>query len=344
MKKILIISSICSAIVIGIFFMVQYRSLRSITVDTNTVTVSPVVIDTKPVQLLFLGDIMLDRGVKRSVSNNLQGDYSALFVNTSYIASADVAFANLEGPVATGGKNVGSRFSFRMDPIVLESIKKTGIDIVSFANNHVGDYTQEAFVETLRHLDEQDIRYTGAGNNYAEASTPAVIIVRGMKIGYLAATDVGPVWLKATEKNPGVLLANDPALAQVITKAKSQVDILVVSFHFGNEYSLPSDRQILLAHSAIDSGADIVVGHHPHVMQRIEEYKGKPIFYSLGNYIFDQYFSVHTMRGMVGTVAIDPQTKKLTATSAVSSQSRQFVPQPLIPFTEKLLVTEAFTP
>lgn len=298
----------------------------------------------KPVTLVMVGDIMMDRGVKRKVVQGMDGDYNRLFTNTSYLKDADIAFANFEGTAAVSGHNIGSRFSFHMDPVVVTALSSAGFDVVSFANNHVGDWAREAFDETRMHLKENNVMAAGAGDTYADATAPRVIDVRGMKIGFLAATDVGPNWLKATEKSSGILLANDPYLSEIIAKASREVDVLVMSFHFGNEYSPASTRQVALAHAAIDAGADVVAGHHPHVMQRVEEYKGRPIFYSLGNFIFDQYFSVHTMRGMVVTVSIDPVTKAITHTEQVSPMNKNFVPQRLIPFETSMLVTKVFTP
>lgn len=299
----------------------------------------------KPITLTFVGDIMMDRGVRRSIEKNFANDYSALFINTTYLADADIAFANLEGTATDDiSPRTGSRFSFRMNPDSLGAIKNTGIDIVSFANNHVGDYSTKGFLGTIENLKSNDLLYTGAGENYIDATTPRIITVRGMKIGFLAATDVGPDWLAASDTKPGILLASDPHLSEIVVNAKQQVDILVMSFHWGNEYSPANARQEKIAHAVIDAGADIVVGHHPHVMERVEDYNGKPIFYSLGNFIFDQYFSQHTMRGMVATVSIDPETKAITHTQYVSSLSKQYVPQPLVPFTEDLLITKTFTP
>lgn len=303
-----------------------------------------------PVTLTFVGDIMMTRGVESSLNKNFKGDFSELFKNTAYLKESDITFGNLEGAVANGGRNVGSRFSFRMKPVSLMALRGAGFDIVSFANNHVGDYSTTAFIETLENLATNSILYTGAGKNYTEVITPAIINVRDIKIGFLATSDVGPNWLKATDQSTGltaqagILLASDPKLSEVIKNAKTKVDILVVSYHWGNEYSPTNARQIKLAHSAIDSGADIVVGHHPHVMQRVEIYKDKPIFYSLGNFIFDQYFSPHTMRGMVAQVSIDPYTKVIKHKLYVSPQSKQFIPQALIPFDEAMLITKTFTP
>ncbi len=319
----------------------QYLARESVLVDTSSLEEKVA----EPITLLFVGDIMLDRGIRSTIEKHFGGDYGALFENTGYIKDADIAFANLEGPVAEEStKRLASRMLFRMDPDAMPALKNAGLDIVSFANNHVGDYQRKAFLETLEHLKTNDILYAGAGHNITEARTPAIIEVQGVRVGYLAVADIGPEWMNATEKDAGIILGNDPELSRIITDAKALVDVLVVSFHWGNEYSAVSARQEELAHRAIDAGADIVVGHHPHVMQKFEYYKNKPVFYSLGNFIFDQYFSEHTMRGMAGKVTIDPQTLVLEMSAEVSPLSKQYIPQPIVPFDVSMLITKSFTP
>lgn len=257
------------------------------------------------VTITFAGDAMLDRGVEASVNKNLEGDYSKLFDNIDIFQGDDISFLNLEGPVSDVGHNVGSKYSFRMDPRVISALKTNGIDIVSFANNHVGDYTVQAFIDTLERLNNGEILFAGAGFNYAEATTPTVIEKNDIKTCFLASSDVGPSWMKATEKSAGILLANDPDFAGIISRAKINCDILIVSFHWGDEYKPHNARQSKLAHLAIDNGADIVVGAHPHVAQDIEIYNGKPIMYSLGNLIFDQSWSEETMRGLVVQMQVE---------------------------------------
>lgn len=251
------------------------------------------------VVMTFAGDIMMDRGVEASVNKNLKGNFSELFNNFDMFKNDDISFANLEGPVSDVGRNVGSKYSFRMDPKIIPVLKDTGVDIVSFANNHVGDYTVKAFVDTLNRLNSAGILFAGAGLDYTEATTPTVIEKNDIKSCFLAYSDVGPNWLKATESTPGILIASDPNFSNTISNAKVGCDILVVSFHFGDEYKPHNTRQAKLAHTAIDSGADIIVGHHPHVPQDVEIYNGKPIMYSLGNFMFDQSWSKPTMQGMI---------------------------------------------
>lgn len=268
--------------------------------------------------IFFVGDMMLTRGVKSSVNKNFGGDYNSLFLNVTELQDADILFANLEGPVSDKGKNVGSKWSFRMDPEILPIIKKAGIDIVSFANNHVGDWSLSAFKDTLTRLNNNEILKVGAGFNKKEASEPTIIEKNNIKFGFIGFTDVGPNWLKATEKDAGILLASDPEFPNIIKNAKEKCDVLIVSIHWGEEYKkIHNKRQESLAYSAIDNGADMIIGHHPHVIEDIGEYKGKTIVYSLGNFIFDQYFSTDTMKGMLfmatfeGTNLINGEQKEI---------------------------------
>jgi len=250
------------------------------------------------VTLLFGGDIMLDRGVKNSVMKNFGGDYSALFQNLDLVKKADIAFANLEGPVSDKGTDKHNLYSFRMDPSVMPALAGAGFNVLSVANNHVGDWGRDAYVDTLARLKENEIQYTGGGNTLQEAEQPTIVERNGMKIGYLGFSDVGPDWMQATNTDAGLLLASDPNFDSIIQNASKQVDDLVVSFHWGIEYQTTHNaRQEYLAHKAIDDGAKLVIGSHPHVAEDTEVYKNGFIDYSLGNFIFDQYFSANTMQG-----------------------------------------------
>lgn len=278
------------------------------------------------VHLVFVGDIMLDRGVKNSVNKNMNSDFNELFQNTQFIKNADIAFANLEGPVSDRGRNVGSKYSFRFTPESVISLSNAGFDIVSIANNHAGDWTHTAFMDTMTHLKENNILYTGGGINKSEAISPTIIEKNGMKIGFLGFTDVGPNWLEATEKNGGILLASDPDFDTIVTNAKKDVDQLIVSFHWGVEYKPHTKRQTELAHRAIDAGATLIIGHHPHVVDGdTEKYKNGFIVYSLGNFIFDQYFSTETMEGGVADIVLSKDSIISTELSKIE-MNKWFVP------------------
>ncbi|MCC7160188.1 CapA family protein [Candidatus Nomurabacteria bacterium] len=262
------------------------------------------------VTLAFGGDIMLDRGVRNSVVKNLNNDYSLLFKNSEEIENilknSDISFANLEGTASDKGTDKKNLYSFRMDPIIIPVLKEAGLDILSLANNHVADWGREAYIDTMSRLKENRIFYTGGGLNKKEAEAPIIFEKNGMKIGFLGFSDKGPDYMRAknaTENTPeqaGVIIARDDEFDTTIKNAAKQVDYLIVSFHFGEEYQDVHDkRQEYLAHKAVDDGAKIVIGHHPHVIEDTEIYKNSYIAYSLGNFIFDQSWSEPTMKGML---------------------------------------------
>jgi gamma-polyglutamate biosynthesis protein CapA len=136
--------------------------------------------------------------------------------------------------------------------------------------------------------------------------------VNGVRVGFVAFSDVGPNWIRATVSSPGLLIASPEDIDRVVRRAVLETDILLVSFHFGDEYQTTSNaRQRLLARAAVDAGADAVIGHHPHVAQEVEEYHGAVIAYSLGNFVFDQRFSEDTSRGML--LELDIQEKRIVS-------------------------------
>lgn len=294
--------------------------------DPTTPVTEPVIELPKEVTLDFVGDIMLDRAVKKNVEEKFNGDYSALFKNVTEISKADIAFANLEGPVSTGGKKSGSVYSFRFSPTSLEAVADAGFDVLNIANNHIGDWNSIAFADTLDNIASAGLKYTGGGWNKKESETPVVIEKNNIKIGYLGFTDVGPDWMEAGDSEPGILIASDPNFDQIIQNASNQVDVLIVSFHWGVEYKKHTDRQAQLAHLAIDSGAKIVVGHHPHVSQDTEEYNGGLIAYSLGNFIFDQKFSEETMQGLLLEATVTEDGLKSYSTKVIKL-NESFIPQ-----------------
>lgn len=297
------------ALVLGFYFPWQNEFSQDTENGTGVKTLyAPV---KKSASILFVGDIMMTRGVESSVNKNFAGDYSKIFEFAPYLADADITFGNLEGAVSDLGHNVGSKFSFRMNPLVIPALKSAGFDIVSFANNHVGDWTKLAFDDTRARLTEAGVLYTGAGDTKALAQTPTIIEKAGMKIGFLGFSDVGPIWLAAKEDSSGILLVNDDEFTESITNAKSLVDYLVVSIHWGEEYkTVHNAHQEAIAHKVIDAGADLLAGHHPHVAQDIEEYKNGLIIYSLGNYVFDQSFSTNTMKGLNVLVTVEEEVRK----------------------------------
>ena len=260
------------------------------------------------ITLGFAGDIMLDRGVKAMVKKNLDGEYANLFLKADFLKTPDITFANLEGPVSIHGKDRHNLYSFRMDPSVVPVLKAAGIDVVSSANNHIGDWGVEALTDTLKNLRENGIQTCGIGMDKTEAATPAIFAKDGYTVGFLCFTDVGPNDMVATDTKPGILVVGTDYDA-VVKNAASKVDALIVSFHWGEEYkTIHNARQEDLAKRAIDAGAAMVEGEHPHVAQDIQTYNDSPILYSLGNFIFDQPFSKETTHGLWITASISGKT------------------------------------
>ncbi len=328
------LSIFCIALISTFDFTGQSSYTRS-DVQVATSTPQESMVASTTATLSFVGDIMLDRGVKMRVQKQGGGDYNFLFENAEFLKTPDLMFANLEGPVSDRGQNVGSIYSFRFEPVVLDALHNAGFDVLSMANNHIGDWTKLALEDTLTLGRAAGFDMVGGGTDYQDAITPDVHVVNGITIAYLGFSDFGPagVLLRApagatstasgsTNAGPGILSASDPLLPAIIRDASEQVDILVVSFHFGDEYKARSNaRQQRLAHLAIDNGADIVVGHHPHVRQETEEYKGKLIAYSLGNFIFDQNFSEETMRGMKLDALVNKEGVVSYSTSTIQLNS-----------------------
>lgn len=249
------------------------------------------------VRILFAGDLMLDRGVKHYIEKIGAGDYTFPFVKIkTYLDSFDAVIPNLEGPVSDKGLNQGNLYSFRMDPKIFDIFSYANIQAVNVANNHAWDYGHDAFLDTITRLKEKNIGFFGGGENEAEAYAPYVLEKNGIRIGILGFTEFLE-YAKAGEASGGIAFAAEEKIKSSIQNAKKKnLDALIVIYHFGEEYRRePVNRQKNLARLAIDEGADLVVGHHPHIIESQEVYKKKHIFYSLGNFVFDQGFSKETM-------------------------------------------------
>ncbi|MBC7230531.1 MAG: CapA family protein [Actinobacteria bacterium] len=206
------------------------------------------------------------------------------------LQSADLAFCNLECAVSHRGSPVpGKGFTFRGSPDALPAMREAGIDVVSHANNHARDWGTEAFLDSLHFLDASGIARCGSGADYQAAHAPAYLTAGGLRVAFLAYSDINwPGW-PAGAGYPGVADAADAAgMARDIAAARERADVVAVSFHWGieREYT-PNARQRQLARFAVDCGADLVLGHHPHVAQGFEVYRGRLICYSLGNFVFN---------------------------------------------------------
>lgn len=246
-----------------------------------------------PVTLAAAGDILLARGVADTMER--EKDYSYPLARTAEIfRRADLAFANLECPLSTRGSQINM---FRGKPEYIEALTHAGFNLISLANNHILDYGVPAMLDTMEHLAAAGIVHVGVGENIVAARRPRIIEVKGVKIAFLAYTEVGegftytriPHHWAATSDLPGAAPARADYLRSDAQTARQEADLVIVSMHWGKEYEhQPTDFQKALGRIAVDAGADLVIGHHPHVIQGIEFRRRGVIVYSLGNFVFDQ--------------------------------------------------------
>jgi len=204
------------------------------------------------------------------------------------LAVGDINLANLESPIATGGSEFRSKkFRFLAEPEVAHAIRSAGFNLVSLANNHSMDFGGDALAETFQHLAAAGITWVGAGENLDEARKMALFTLKGKKIAFLGYSLTRPTEFYAGQKRPGTAPAHLDMVVADVAGARRQADYVIVSFHWGIEASgVTNEYQRSTAHGAIDAGADVVIGHHPHVLQGIERYGKGIIFYSLGNFTF----------------------------------------------------------
>ena len=232
--------------------------------------------------MVAVGDVMLDRWVGQVIER--RGAAHILEKVRDDLRTADIAFANLESPLSTVGAHAPKACIFRADPAAVEVLLDGGFNIVSIANNHTLDAGVPGLMQTMDHLEAAGIAWCGAARERERSWEPTRFEIGGLTLGFVACTDLSfqhGSWCKVD--------AEMTEFAEHIRAAKSQCDLLVVSIHWGNEYqNVPTRRQREVAHAAIDAGADLIIGHHPHVLQGVGAYRGAPILYSTGNFVFDQ--------------------------------------------------------
>jgi len=236
------------------------------------------------IKLIAVGDINIgsDKSFIQKINYNL--DLSKNFKN------ADICFANLEGPITNAGyEPINGDFGLYSEFGVLKFLKNFGINLVSLSNNHISDYGPICVEFTVDFLKENKINYFGWGKNIYDILEPNIIEINGLKLGLIAFTfhDNKP----ATTNMPGSLPNEPNYFLPLIKKTRENCDVFICSIHWGFEmYSYPKIEDRRFAKYLIDNGVDLILGHHPHVIQGYELYKGKYIFYSLGNFVFKSFW------------------------------------------------------
>lgn len=242
--------------------------------------------------LLAVGDMEIDRPDPESAFSKV----------ASYLGEADLRFGGLEASMSRLGAPAGGKIVMRHPPEMIRGYLAGGFDVLAFASNHCMDYGVEPFVDTMALLERNGIAYAGAGRNIEEARSPAVVERRGVRCGFLSYALELPLGWGAGPASPGVAPIRQDALygppylneedveamAADVRRARAGVDFLLASFHWGASQSRTLTlSQRAAAHRAVDAGADVVVGHHPHILQGVEVYRGRPVFYALGNFVLD---------------------------------------------------------
>lgn len=273
----------------------QYKEIF----DEDKINQAPI---EKSVAFLFFGDIMLDRNVGAKIAKNgvaplldqLAGEEKRFFMGS------DIISANLEGAVTDNGQHYPPVASndFAFSPEVVGELKKYNFNFFNIANNHLTDQGNKGVEETTKNLTNLGVNFSGCSDAQTGECSGKVIEINGVKVAMLGFSMVYHAFdLEEAKK--------------IISDYKKQADLVVINIHWGVEYEHKyNTTQSIIAHALSDSGADLIIGHHPHVVQGLEIYNNKPIFYSLGNFIFDQYFSADTQAGLGLGLNIDVQTKK----------------------------------
>ncbi len=243
--------------------------------------------------LVAVGDLLMHQDVKQAAREH-SGGFQGLWGDLKPVfAEADVVFGNLETPIAPSSGSPGRPFVFNAPAELPEALKKSGFTILSTANNHAYDQGTQGVLETLERLEAAGLSSVGSGRDRAQAETVRVLERKGIRIAFLAFTDLFNANLNQPGKGPWVRRLTEEAALGALRSARPQADLVVVSAHWGNEYEhRPSPRQRALALGMIGAGADLIIGHHPHVLQPLVwlEANGRKgaVAFSLGNFISNQ--------------------------------------------------------
>lgn len=250
------------------------------------------------ITLIATGDVIPARSTNFQTSQ--RNDFTWPWQKTAdVLKSADITFINLETPLMQNCQLINEGMSFCGSSKNIEGLLYGGVDVASLGNNHSANYGKPGLDETKKLLEDNGILVTGLNGPVYNDILPYVTKeVKGIKFAFLAYTDIA--------KTPLVSSAEENKIAAEVAEAKRNADVVIVQYHWGTEYITPPEqRQIDLGKLTIDSGADLVIGNHPHWIKPIQFYKGKLITYGHGNFIFDQEWSQKTKEGVVGKYTFD---------------------------------------
>jgi poly-gamma-glutamate synthesis protein (capsule biosynthesis protein) len=276
-----------------------------------------------PVRVVSGGDVMPDRSVEAYAIAN--GADAVLAGIARVLRKGDASWVNLEGVTSTlGTPKSGKTYTFEGPPAFAPALADAGVDVVTMGNNHSVDYGRAALKDTIKRLENAGVQVVGAGSDTDDAHAPAIVTTdSGATIGFLGYSDVWWPGFEATSSRAGVAQAfSDIArMKRDVRALAGKVDYVVVGYHWGYEYQhFPVGQQTKEAHAAIDAGADLVIGHHPHVLQGFETYKRRLIAYSLGDLVFD-HSSVETGQTVLVDATLRPDGVTARLVSAYASSA-----------------------
>jgi poly-gamma-glutamate capsule biosynthesis protein CapA/YwtB (metallophosphatase superfamily) len=252
------------------------------------------------------GDVSMDPGyIPELAANGFGYAWSGL---GGLFRRDDLTVINLECAISTGGTPFPKQFTFRGPPEALGPMKTAGIDVANLGNNHAFDYGPDALIDSVRHLRAAQIAPVGAGKDEDRAVAPALFELAGWRVAVVGLNMVvDPVGSVATQDQPGTAAGHDTGLMlKAIRAANHQADIVIVTIHWGKELdTVPRPEQVELGHRFVDAGADVIFGHHSHRLQPMDVYKGKPIFWGLGNFVWPN-LSVEGSTTAVARVVVRP--------------------------------------
>lgn len=245
------------------------------------------------VSIMAVGDVMLARTIGENILS--QGIEFPFQFTAHTLHRADITLGNLECVISESGEPENKTYNFRAPITAVDSLIFGGFDLMTLANNHVLDYGEVALVDTIDLLQSNQVAVVGAGKTSLEARQPVFIEENGLRIAFLAYLDI-PMWNYdylswiAQPEKPGINWGYISDIQADVGSAAYKADVVIVLMHFGVEgQAWPSTQQIASARSAIDAGADLVIGSHTHLLQKVESYKDGIIVYGLGNFVFDEF-------------------------------------------------------
>jgi len=323
-KKLVVVSvSIVSIVLVFLFFQAKKQT----SVIPSFLLETPKMKQEETWTLIATGDVIPARSVNTQTLK--RNDFTWAWKNIAPILKkGDITLINLESPLITGCQATEEGMKFCGNPRHIEGMVYAGVDVASLANNHVGNYGREGIQETTDLLEKNGIAVTGTDIQ------PYITTVKNVRVGFLAYNDIG-------YKEDGIAWADTGTMKKEIQETKEKTDVVIVSMSWGVEYTdKPSTRQQELAHDAIDFGADLVIGNHPHWIQIGEKYNNGYIMYAHGNTIFDQMWSEETKKGVVGIYTF--VGKNLTNVAFIPTYIKEYGQPMILEGAEKEKILERF--